>query len=77
MKIKHGTTRFPLLTRLAKYLHSLPHSNADTDREFSIVKKIITDYYTEMEQSTLCALVACKLNNDSTYFELNTQGTFN
>ena len=78
MKNLNGTTRFPLLTRLAKFLLSLPHSNADTERVSSIVRKIITDYHTEMEPSTLCALVACKLNNDSTCFELNyTQGTFN
>lgn len=72
MKIINGTIRFPLLSRLAKCLLSLPHSNADTERVFSIVRKIITDYRTEMEPSTLCALVACKLNNDSTCFELNT-----
>ena len=48
------TIRFPLLTRLVKYLLSLPHSNVDTEREFSIVWKIITGYRTEMEQSTLC-----------------------
>ena len=72
MKNINGTTRFSLLTRLAKCSLSLPHSNADTERVFSIVRKIITDYRTEMEQSTSCALVAYKLNNDSTCFKLNT-----
>ena len=66
MKTINGIIRFPLLTKLAKCLLSLPH----TERVFSIVRKIITDYRTEMEQSTLCALVASKLNNDSTCFDL-------
>lgn len=57
-----GNARFPNLTSLAKCLLALPHSNADTERVFSIVRKIMTDYRTEMEQSTLCALLACKLN---------------
>ena len=64
MKCVDGTHRFPNLARLAKCMLSLPHSNADTERVFSIVRKIVTDYRTEMEQDTLCALVACKLNSD-------------
>lgn len=72
LKTLDGKDRFPTLTQLAKCLLSLPVSNADTERVFSIVRKIITDYRTEMEQSTLCALLACKLNCDSHCYELNT-----
>lgn len=65
MKTLDGTGRFPTFTRLA-----VP--NADTERVFSIVKKIVTEYHTEMDQSTLCALVSCKLNSNSDCFALET-----
>ena len=65
-----GAARFPNLSRLAKCVLTLPVSNAETERVFSIVRKIVTDYRTQMDQSTLCALISCKLNNDSKCFEL-------
>ena len=37
-----GTARFPNLTKLAKCVLALPVANADTERVFSIVRKIIT-----------------------------------
>ena len=43
-----GKDRFGNISKLAKSLLSLPHSNANTERIFSIVR-IITDYHTEME----------------------------
>lgn len=72
MKTLQGDDRFPSLFLLAKCLLSLPVSNADTERVFSIVRKIITDYRTEMEQSTLCALLTCKMNCDCPCYELDT-----
>lgn len=72
MKTLQGDDRFPSLFLLAKCLLSLPVSNADTERVFSIVRKIITDYRTEMEQSTLCALLSCKMNCDCPCYELDT-----
>ena len=56
-----------LTRRLAKFLLSLPHSYADTEREFSIVWKIITDYCTE--NRTEYFMCPCNMN-DSTCFEL-------
>ena len=53
VKTLDGRPRFPHLTSLAKCVLSLPVSNADTERVFSNVRKIVTDYQTEMEQS-LC-----------------------
>ena len=44
MKTLQGEYSFPCLVLLAKCLLSLPVSNADTERVFSIVRKIITDY---------------------------------
>ena len=72
LKTLEGTDRFPHLVRLAKCILALPHSNADTERVFSITRKILTDYRSELDQSTLCALVACKMNSDEKCFELNT-----
>ena len=68
MKTLCGTPRFPNFTPLAECILSLPISNADTD----IVRKIVTDYRTEMDQSTLCALVLCKLNSNSNCYDLET-----
>jgi len=57
---------------LAKCVLSLPISNADTEMVFSIVRKIVTDYRTKKDQSTLCALVPCKLNSNSNCYDLET-----
>ena len=57
MKTLDGRPRFPHLTSLAKCILSLPVSNADTERVFSNVRKIVTDYRTKMEQSTLCTTI--------------------
>ena len=72
MRVLNGALRFPNLTKLAKCVLALPVSNADTERVFSIVKKIVTSYRTDLEQSTLCALLSCKLNCDFNCFELET-----
>ena len=72
MYVLNGTLRFPNLAKLAKCILALPVSNADTERVFSIVKKIVTSYRTDLEQTTLCALVSCKLNSDCNCFELET-----
>lgn len=72
MRTLDGRAQFPHLTSLAKCVLSLPVSNADTERVFSNVRKLVTDYRTEMEQSTLCALLSCKLNSNIDCFELET-----
>ena len=50
LKMINGTPRFLLLTKLVL---SLSHSNAHTARVFSMVRKITTEYRSEMEQKTL------------------------
>ena len=72
MTTPDGSARFPNLSQLAKCILALPVSNAETERVFSVVRKIVTDYQTQMDQSTLCALISCKLNSDSKCFELAT-----
>ena len=71
-----SSIRFPNLSRLAKCLLSLPVSNAETERVFSILRKVLTEYRTQIDQSTLCALVSFKLNCDSKCFELETLAKF-
>ena len=73
MKTANGELRFPNLTNLFKCLLSLPHSNADTERVFSIVRKILTEQRSQLEQSTLCALIGCKLNSSHSCYQLETQ----
>ena len=70
MKTASGELRFPNLTKLFKCLLSLPHSNADTERVFSIVRKILTEQRSQLDQSTLCALIGCKLNNSHPCYQL-------
>ena len=46
-------------------LLSLPHSNADCERAFSLVRKIHTDSRKTLLPETLTAYLQCKLNFDS------------
>ena len=55
--------RFSQLARLMKALLCIPHSNASSERTFSMVKKIVTENRTSLNNtSTLCALLSCKIN---------------
>ena len=49
-------------------LLSLPSSNADNERVFSMVKKIDTDSRFDLGQDTICALLSCKLNTEDICF---------
>ena len=69
MSTVSGTARFPNLTSLAECVLALPIAIADTERVFSIVQKIITNYRNQLEQN---ALISCKLNNDNKCYELET-----
>lgn len=52
----------PNLTRLMRTVMSLPHSNASSERVFSMLKKIYTDTRSQLKQSTITALLSVKLN---------------
>ena len=56
--------RFNVLAKLAKALLVLPNSNADCERAFSIVKKIHTEFRSELKNDTLCSLLSCKCNQN-------------
>ena len=51
--------RFSQLARLMKALLCIPHSNASSERTFSMVKKIVTENRTSLNNRTLCALLSC------------------
>ena len=54
--------RFQNLVHLMKALLCVPHSNASSERVFSMVRKIVTENRTRMDNSTLNSLLSCKLN---------------
>jgi hypothetical protein len=57
------TLRFGKLSQLAKVLLVLPHSNADPERLFSMVRKIYTELRRQMDPSTLSSLLSVKVNH--------------
>lgn len=62
MKDVRGNPRFPLLSKLAKAALCIPNSNADSERVFSMVKKIYTESRDSLANDTLVALLSTKVN---------------
>lgn len=54
--------RFSELTRLIKALLCIPHSNASSERH-CMVRKIVTKNRMALDNSTICALLSCKINH--------------
>ena len=65
LKTGVGCLRFDYLCSVMLPLLCLPNSNADSERVFSMVKKIQTDCRSDLGQDTICGLPSCKLNNDT------------
>lgn len=61
--------RYNILSKLAKSVLVLPNSNADCERAFSIIKKIYTEFRSELNNDTLCALLSCKFNQNGSCYE--------
>ena len=59
-----GAVRFPLLARLMTTLSVIAHSNAGSERVFSMCRKIDTDSRSQLGNDTLRALLSCKINTD-------------
>ena len=59
-----GQPRFNLLHQLMAGLLSIPVSNADSERGFSMLRKIHTDQRANLDQSTIIALMGMKFNCD-------------
>lgn len=70
LKTGFGQERFPLIRQLYQVLLCLPHSNADSERVFSNVRKIHTEYRKTMGTDTLTALLQVKLNCDDLCFKV-------
>ncbi|CAC5413355.1 KCNT1 [Mytilus coruscus] len=62
-KIPSGQPQFDLLFQLSKVMLTIPHSNADTERTFSMLKKIQTDSRDNLESKTIHSLLSIKINN--------------
>ena len=62
--------RFPLLAKVMTPLLCLPHSNADAERLFSILRKVHTDARHRLNADTITAYLQCKLNIDSPCHQL-------
>ena len=59
-----GQARFNALHQLMAGLLSIPVSNADSERGFSMLRKIHTDQRAKLDQSTIIALMGMKFNCD-------------
>ena len=57
-----GQARFAILFKLMSGLLSIPCSNADSERGFSLLRKIHTDQRASLDQSTIAALMSVKMN---------------
>lgn len=55
--------RFIELAKLMKGLLCIPHSNASSERVFSMVRKIVTENRMALDNSTVSALLSCKINH--------------
>ena len=60
LKTGTGEARFPNLFTLMQCLLILPHSTAQVEGVFSLVRRIKTEFRASLENSSLCALLACK-----------------
>ena len=70
-----STLHYSILSRLAKVLLILPHSNADPESVFNMVKKISTEQISQLDPSTVCDLLSVKINNDYPCYDNNSQVT--
>ena len=76
IKTLSGELRFSKLFMLMSGLLSIPCSNADAERGFSVLRKVHTDQRASLSQSTIINLLRVKMNNtfDTTISdELNTK----
>ena len=64
IKTLDGNTRFKTLCKLVYGLMSIHCSNADSERGFSMLRKIHTDQRSNLGQSTVTALMTLTFNCD-------------
>lgn len=71
LKTALGVPRFPLMKTLYTALLCHPHSNANSERVFTHVRKIHTEYRKTMEVDTLTAYLKVKMNCDMCCYDAN------
>ena len=71
MNTSLNVPRFPVMKKLFGVLLCLPHSNADSERVFSQVRKINTEYRKRMGHETLTAILQVKMNCDDRCFQFS------
>ena len=71
LKTPLGVVRFLLMATVMAPLLSLPDSNADVERLFSILRKVHTEACHSLNADTITAYLQCKLNINSCCYELN------
>ena len=64
-KSSNGPSRFSNLSRVAQLVLTLPHSNADEERLFSLIKNNKTEFCASMDLNrTLSSITSVKMNLD-------------
>ena len=69
MRSLDGEQRFPFLSKLMAGLLSIPSSNADSERGFSMLRKIHNDQRSNLDHSTIVSLMSLKFNCDSCCYD--------
>lgn len=60
---------YPCLSAFIQALLVIPHSNAQSERVFSMLKKIFTEHRSSLSQESITSLLSIKLNNPSCCFD--------
>ena len=63
MKLPMGEPKYVNLATLALELLAIPASNTDSERVFSLVRRVKTDFRASLAPETLSSLIGCHFNN--------------
>ena len=69
LKTLDGELRCPSLFRLMAGLLTIPASNADSERGFSMLRKIHTDQRPSLKPETIAALMSVKFNSEDCCYD--------
>ena len=58
-----GSLKYCHLATLALNLLTIPASNADSERVFSLVRRIKTEFRSSLATETVSSLITCHFNN--------------
>lgn len=62
MKGTNGELKYDVLSKFIKMILVIPHSNAEDERIFSIVRKNLNEYRPNLSSSTLSDIIVEKMN---------------